>query len=60
MGNTVNIASRIEKLSKVVGRPMLLTAEVQARLTIQFPLEPLTPQQVRGVEEPVTVFAWQP
>ena len=60
MGNTVNIASRIEKLSKIVGRPMLLTAEVQARLTIQFPLEPLTPQQVRGIEEPVTVFAWQP
>jgi adenylate cyclase len=60
MGNTVNIASRIEKLSKVVGRPMLLTAEVQARLTIQFPLERLPPQQVRGIDEPVTVFAWQP
>ena len=57
MGNTVNVASRIESLTKTVGRPLLLTADVRARLTIDFQLEALPPQQVRGVEEPVTVFA---
>ena len=59
IGNTVNVASRIESLTKTVGRPLLLTAEVRACLTQDFPLEPLPPQQVRGVDEPVTVFAWQ-
>jgi adenylate cyclase len=59
IGNTVNVASRIESLTKEVGRPLLITSEVRASLTIDVPLEPLPPQQVRGVEEPVTVFAWR-
>jgi adenylate cyclase len=59
IGNTVNIASRIESLTKTVGRPMLLTHAVRSRLTIDFPLDLLPPQQVRGIDEPVTVFAWR-
>jgi adenylate cyclase len=59
IGNTVNIASRIESLTKTVGRPMLLTQAVRSRLTIDFPLDLLPPQQVRGIDEPVTVFAWR-
>jgi adenylate cyclase len=59
IGNTVNVASRIESLTKVVGRPLLLTEAVQSRLTTNFPLDPLPPQKVRGVDEPVTVFAWR-
>jgi len=59
MGNTVNVASRVESLTKEVGRPLLLTAEVHSSLTIEFPLDKLPPQKVRGVEEPVTVFAWR-
>jgi adenylate cyclase len=57
IGNTVNVASRIESLTKKVGRPLLLTADVRASLTMDFPLEMLPPQQVRGVDAPVTVFA---
>ncbi|MFL6515900.1 MAG: adenylate/guanylate cyclase domain-containing protein [Chthoniobacterales bacterium] len=57
IGDTVNVASRIESLTKTVGRPLLLTAAVQASLSIDFPLESLPPQQVRGVSEPVKVYA---
>jgi adenylate cyclase len=59
IGNTVNVASRIESLTKTVGRPLLLTAEVRALLSVEFPLEVLPPQQVRGIHEPMTVFAWK-
>ena len=59
IGNTVNVASRIESLTKTVGRPLLLTAEVRALLSVEFPLEVLPPQQVRGIDEPMTVFAWK-
>ena len=58
IGNTVNVASRIESLTKTVGRSLLLTADVKASLTSDFPLEELPPQRVRGIDEPVTVFAW--
>jgi adenylate cyclase len=60
IGDTVNVASRIESLTKEVGRPLLITAAVRACLKIDFPLEALPPQRVRGVDEPVTVFAWSP
>ena len=57
IGNTVNIASRVEGLTKTVGRPLLVTAAVRGRLRDSSMLEQLPPQQVRGVDEPVTVFA---
>jgi adenylate cyclase len=59
IGNTVNIASRIESLTKQLGRPMLLTAAVRVHLSDNFLLEELPPQQIRGVDEPVSVFAWR-
>jgi len=59
IGDTVNVASRIESLTKTVGRPLLITAKVRESLTIDFPLEALSPQHVRGVAEPVEVFAWR-
>lgn len=59
IGNTVNIASRIEGLTKTVGKPMLITEAVRDRLSDQSALEGLPPQQVRGVRDPVLVFAPQ-
>jgi adenylate cyclase len=57
IGNTVNVASRIETLTKTVGRPMLITAAVRERLPDSSELEDLGPQEVRGVTEPMVVFA---
>jgi adenylate cyclase len=57
IGNTVNVASRIENLTKTVGRPLLITAAVRERLADPFNLERLKPQQVRGLDEPIEIFA---
>jgi adenylate cyclase len=59
IGNAVNIASRIESLTKTVGRPMLITEVVRDRLRDQSGLEELPRQQIRGVRDSVLVFAPQ-
>jgi adenylate cyclase len=57
IGNTVNIASRIQGLTKTVGRPLLVTAAVRDRAGDSFVFENIPPQEVRGIQEPVTIFA---
>jgi adenylate cyclase len=57
MGNTVNVASRIQGLTKAVGRPLLLTKAVRDRAGDSFVFEELPPQEVRGIEERVMIFA---
>jgi adenylate cyclase len=57
MGNTVNVASRIQGLTKTVGRPLLVTAAVRDRAGDSFVFEELPPQGVRGIEGLVMIFA---
>jgi adenylate cyclase len=57
IANTANVASRIETLTKTVGRPMLVTAAVRERLGDSSDLEDLGPQEVCGVSKPMVVFA---
>ena len=57
MGNTVNIASRIQGLTKAVGRPLLVTAAVRERAGTSFDFEELSAQEVRGIEGRVMIFA---
>jgi adenylate cyclase len=57
IGNTVNIASRIQGLTKTVGRPLLVTDAVRQRSADWFVFEDLPPQEVRGVEGRVMIFA---
>ena len=57
IGNTVNIASRIEGLTKATGRPLLVTAAVRDRAGDSFSFEELPPQEVRGIDGRVSVFA---
>jgi adenylate cyclase len=56
IGNTVNIASRIQSLTKTVVRPLLVTAAVRDRSIDSFAFEELPPQEVRGIEQPVIIF----
>ena len=51
IGSAVNIASRIEALTKTVQRPLLLTEATAQHLIDKTPLEELPPQPVRGVDE---------
>ena len=57
IGNTVNVASRIQGLTKTVGRPLLVTEAVCDRAGDSFMFEELPPQEVRGIEGRVMIFA---
>jgi adenylate cyclase len=55
IGDTVNVASRVESLTKVVGAPLLLTAATRQALRTPPPLEALPAQHVKG-HAPVDVL----
>jgi adenylate cyclase len=57
IGNTVNIASRIQGLTKTVGRPLLVTEAVRDRSGDSFSFEELPPQEVRGIDGRLSIFA---
>jgi adenylate cyclase len=59
IGATVNIAARLESLTKQVNSPLLLTASTRASLGEKPELLELPPVQIRGVEERLQVFALQ-
>ncbi len=55
IGREVNAASRVEALSKSLGRPILITAPVAERLAC--PLEPPGTHRLKGLANAVTLFA---
>ena len=56
IGNTVNVASRIEALNKTLGTSLLLSKATRDALQRSPRLQPLPPQPVKGVDQPVEVF----
>jgi class 3 adenylate cyclase len=56
IGSTVNLASRIEQLTKKVGWDILVSGETVAGLTQAFPLKEEQPHPVKGYSKPVTVY----
>lgn len=56
IGDTVNVASRVESLTKAVDEPLLITAETQQALSTQFVTEALPPQFVKGQPKALRVF----
>ena len=59
IGSAVNLASRIEGLTKRVGVPMLVSEVTRARCGEAFGFSAATPLPVQGVAEPVATFAPQ-
>ena len=57
IGNTVNLASRIESLTKAVGHTVVLSEATRAALQQPASLLKLPPQMVKGVAQPVSVWA---
>lgn len=55
IGDAVNVAARVESLTKVVGAPLLLTEATRQALRTRLPLELLPAQQVKG-HAPVDVL----
>ncbi len=57
IGNAVNVASRVEALTKTVGKALLVTQATAEALLLRDGLQDCGPHEVRGVDQPVRVFA---
>lgn len=57
IGDTVNLASRVEGLTKGAGAPILVTESAQARAGEHFAWRELEPVTVKGKSQPVRTFA---
>jgi adenylate cyclase len=57
IGNTVNVAARVESLTKALGQPLVFTQAVQEALTSPPALVELPAQTVKGVDQPLKIFA---
>ncbi len=57
IGDTVNVASRIEDACKSVGEALLISDAVKKRLPADIQLRPLPEQRVKGRQAPVRIYA---
>lgn len=57
IGDTVNVAARIEQLTKVHGVPILVSEETRRQAGADFRFIPAEPVRVKGKSEPVQTYA---
>jgi len=60
IGPAVNMASRLEALTKQLGRPVLLSRDFAEQAAPKFELERIGKYEVRGFSDPIELFAFQP
>jgi adenylate cyclase len=56
LGDTVNLASRLESLSKTYGEIIIISEATRRRIGNDFATRQLDRVQVKGRNEPVTIF----
>jgi adenylate cyclase len=59
IGPAVNMASRLETLTKQLGKPVLLSRDFATLVDNEFALERVGRHAVRGFNEPIELFAFQ-
>ncbi len=57
LGDTVNLAARLEEHTKVVGQPILINDVTRRGLSDDIPVEDLGITSIRGKKEPVHVYS---
>ena len=57
MGRTVNLASRVQDLTRDFDVDILVTDEVREALDPRFRLTPLPPTKVKGIADPVAIYS---
>jgi adenylate cyclase len=57
IGRTVNVASRVEGLTRVHGTDVLVTEAVRVHLDGRFRLRPMPATEVKGIPEPLVTYA---
>ncbi len=60
IGDTVNVASRVESLTKTLGHHLLVTEATRRKLDDGVTVTALPPQPVKGKGEPLKVFGVKP
>lgn len=60
VGRSVNLASRVEGLTRTHGEDILITEAVEDDLDPSIPLVEQPPVSVKGVQAPITTYAVQP
>lgn len=58
IGPAVNMASRLETLTKQVGKPVLLSRDFAELVAREFELERVGQYEVRGFSDPIELFAY--
>lgn len=56
IGSTINIAARVEQLTKSLATPLLITKSTMENLEEYTSLRDFGPQVIRGIEQPIHVF----
>ena len=56
IGNTVNVAARIEKMTRNVGCDILVSEDTVKQLSVLPPMEQQPPCRVKGFSQPITVY----
>jgi class 3 adenylate cyclase len=56
IGDTVNLASRIEQLTKALRCDILVSEETVKRLENTFQMKAETPQRIKGYSRPLNVY----
>jgi class 3 adenylate cyclase len=57
VGPTVNLAARVQALTRIHKVDILVTEALREHLDPRFVLEPMPPEPVKGIEEPVVTYA---
>jgi adenylate cyclase len=57
VGRTVNVAARVEELTRQLGASVIVTDAVRGALDSRFRLRTLPPTSVKGVDQPLVIFA---
>jgi adenylate cyclase len=56
VGDTINVASRVEGLTRIHGVDLLITEEVKSKLDDRFKVKQMPASQVKGKEEPIVTY----
>ena len=57
IGDAVNVAARVEGLTRKHDADLIVTEETRAALTREYQLRPLGAEKVKGRNAPVTIYA---
>jgi adenylate cyclase len=57
IGDPVNVAARVEAATRALGSSVLITARTAQELSVDFGLDDVGSHRLKGVEEPVPLFA---